>query len=80
MIAGRRIFFVSAIVLVIAAILYSCKEKYLPELKETNVNYLVVEGLRANTQHYGLLILSRRIAPLAFVKMIKGPPPFRCPV
>nr|WP_294789880.1 DUF4249 domain-containing protein [uncultured Mucilaginibacter sp.] len=45
MIAGRRIFFVFVVVLVVAAMLYSCKEKYLPELKETNVNYLVVEGL-----------------------------------
>ena len=45
MIAGRRILFVSAVVLVIAAMLYSCKEKYLPKLKETSINYLVVEGL-----------------------------------
>jgi len=45
MITGKRIFFVSAVLLLVAAMLYSCKEKYLPELKETNVNYLVVEGL-----------------------------------
>ena len=45
MIPSRHIFFVSAVVLIIAGMLYSCKEKYLPELKETYINYLVVEGL-----------------------------------
>jgi hypothetical protein len=45
MIAGRQMFFVLAVVLVITAILFSCKDKYLPELKEINPNYLVIEGL-----------------------------------
>jgi hypothetical protein len=45
MIARRHIFFVSALVLVVAAMLNSCKKKYLPSIKDVNINYLVVEGL-----------------------------------
>ncbi|MFD0748602.1 DUF4249 domain-containing protein [Mucilaginibacter calamicampi] len=45
MIASRQTVFVSAVVFTVAAMLYSCKEKYFPELKEANINYLVVEGL-----------------------------------
>jgi hypothetical protein len=29
----------------VAVMIYGCKEKYLPEIKDINVNYLVVEGL-----------------------------------
>ena len=45
MIAGRRIIFVSAALFVVVAILNGCKEKYLPAIKDANINYLVVEGL-----------------------------------
>jgi len=32
------------LVLVICVLLYACKEKYLPEIKDVNPNYLVVDG------------------------------------
>jgi hypothetical protein len=42
---SRHIFFVSAAVLMVAVLMHSCKEKYVPEIKDLNINYLVVEGL-----------------------------------
>jgi hypothetical protein len=40
------------IVLLVAvcALFYGCKEKYLLEIKDNNLNYLVVEGLGRTTQ------------------------------
>lgn len=45
MIVGKRIVFVSAALFAITAMLHGCKEKYLPPIKDANINYLVVEGL-----------------------------------
>jgi len=38
----KHIFFLTAILF--AVCLYGCKEKYLPEIKDANINYLVIEG------------------------------------
>nr|WP_294795466.1 DUF4249 domain-containing protein [uncultured Mucilaginibacter sp.] len=35
----------AALLVLICMLLYSCKEKYVPEIKDFNINYLVVEGL-----------------------------------
>lgn len=35
---------VTGLALLICVLLFGCKEKYLPEIKENNVNYLVVDG------------------------------------
>jgi hypothetical protein len=34
----------SAMLLTVCALLYACKEKYLPQIKDVNPNYLVVDG------------------------------------
>lgn len=41
----RHIIILFAAALMVAVMIYGCKEKYLPEIKDNNVNYLVVEGL-----------------------------------
>ncbi len=41
---NRSIFFLLSTFLTATAILYGCKEKYLPEIREGNFNYLVIEG------------------------------------
>jgi uncharacterized membrane protein len=35
----------AGVLVLICMLLYGCKEKFLPEIKENNVNYLVIEGL-----------------------------------
>ena len=42
---SKNIFFVLTAIFAVGVMTYGCKEKYLPQIKDVNTNYLVVEGL-----------------------------------
>lgn len=48
-----------ALVIMACALVYGCKERYLSEIKETNINYLVVEGLINTGSDSTVFTLSR---------------------
>ena len=41
----KPIFFALTAIFTVGVAMYGCKEKYLPQIKDVNINYLVVEGL-----------------------------------